>query len=465
METNLSSKEIKIAIGKHSTGRIIHIKEADNGKRCDCVCLECGSPLIAVQGKSGKRRWHFSHSVDSNCSGMSVLHALAQEILFSMSGKGHIMLPPLFVHKRESLLNGDYFERKDNIREKPFFLSSVQLERRVGSHINDAVCYDENGNILLVEVFVTNKKSEDDIKSFQKQGIACIEIDLSNIPWDTSIEDITSILINEIDNKKFLQNIEEAHLIAKFKNERDSANQEILSCLNINDSWVCRRLSDGFETSFGGSYDFKDHKLKSHIIKKFKDLRIKMIQGECRQVTETIWASKVLVNEQSEVIVFCGLSFDLIDELVSENISGDRPVLGIVSHPINKNGTIKSNYRKWYNVNKWHSKIKNEAYSEFRSAITASQTDIPFVMTRAKNNDKHALINALGIPLKHYSNAFSNAWNAEEFVWKAAVAKYKIQAFRNQKFPPDNICRCNFLCRLLNFDGEYYLERLHETAV
>ena len=50
-----------IPIAKHQpTGRLVGPLQVARGVACDCLCLECGSPLIAKQGPVVS--WHFSHT-------------------------------------------------------------------------------------------------------------------------------------------------------------------------------------------------------------------------------------------------------------------------------------------------------------------------------------------------------------------------------------------------------------------
>lgn len=44
----------KLTIAKHSSGKLIAIRDAANGLTCDCICLCCGDRLIARQGEINK---------------------------------------------------------------------------------------------------------------------------------------------------------------------------------------------------------------------------------------------------------------------------------------------------------------------------------------------------------------------------------------------------------------------------
>lgn len=55
---------------------LVGVLEVPNGLSCDCVCPECGSALIANQGRL---RSHFSHSNGARGCGMGVWHAAIRD--------------------------------------------------------------------------------------------------------------------------------------------------------------------------------------------------------------------------------------------------------------------------------------------------------------------------------------------------------------------------------------------------
>lgn len=70
---------IKLPFGLNENNHFVHIADVDRGKKCNCVCLECGSPLIASKGS--KRQHHFKHAVENECKGESVIHRAAKQMI------------------------------------------------------------------------------------------------------------------------------------------------------------------------------------------------------------------------------------------------------------------------------------------------------------------------------------------------------------------------------------------------
>ena len=61
-------------------GEIVHASQVERGLACGCVCVECGTRLVARRGP--KTRPHFAHHATAgDCDGESLLHRLGKRIL------------------------------------------------------------------------------------------------------------------------------------------------------------------------------------------------------------------------------------------------------------------------------------------------------------------------------------------------------------------------------------------------
>ena len=79
-----------IPIAKHRpTGRLVGPLQVARGVACDCLCLECGLPLIAKQGPVVS--WHFSHTgngtEETGSCGEGSIHKAAKAVLQSSRGR------------------------------------------------------------------------------------------------------------------------------------------------------------------------------------------------------------------------------------------------------------------------------------------------------------------------------------------------------------------------------------------
>ena len=61
-------------------GVLVHASEVERGLACGCVCVECGTRLVARKGT--KTRPHFAHRAGAgDCDGESLLHRLGKRLL------------------------------------------------------------------------------------------------------------------------------------------------------------------------------------------------------------------------------------------------------------------------------------------------------------------------------------------------------------------------------------------------
>lgn len=179
---------------KTSSGRIVNIDDVENGLQCNCICPGCKGVLVA-KNNGLKKEHHFAHYSGIECKGarMTALHSLAQQII---EEKKEIMLPDY---------QGEYY-KKESQRVQ---FDDVWLENTVKDLRPDCICIkrDHKGkeHKLWVEILVTHEVDDTKQKKIQELDVACIEIDFSNlIDTDYSIESITHRLLNEKENKRWV---------------------------------------------------------------------------------------------------------------------------------------------------------------------------------------------------------------------------------------------------------------------
>ena len=140
-------------------GRIAHIDEVSNGKKCGCVCASCGGPLIARQGKIMAH--HFAHVGNRTCGGMTWLHQAAQEII---KREHRITLP-----------DGSY----GSVGGSKTF-TKVQLEVGLQGMVIDCLC-SLGDRDLAIEIRVTHEVGDDKQQKLRDSKIDSVEIDLRHL--------------------------------------------------------------------------------------------------------------------------------------------------------------------------------------------------------------------------------------------------------------------------------------------
>ncbi len=202
---------------------LVDVDSVPNGQKCECFCPSCHAPLVAKNGGSVLAH-HFAHASGESCVGgyQTSIHMLAKEII---QEKRTIFFPEVTARYRFRIENHEddedwEYETEKGIKTLKFGsyygadydkqiaksnftstgITSVELEKREGDIIPDIVISFTNGAKLFVEIYVSHKVNRDKKERIKKEGISCIEIDLSKINRMLSKEELTKILYD----KKFM---------------------------------------------------------------------------------------------------------------------------------------------------------------------------------------------------------------------------------------------------------------------
>lgn len=188
--------DVKLPFGLKD-GEIIDISKVESGLKCDCVCPNCKSPLIARKGF--KTIHHFAHYKSPECK-------LAYETAI------HLMSKKIFEkHKRmkvpkvEVLIGKNYFKNFIAYEENYVDFDSVKTEKKLENIIPDIIL-EKNGKNLLVEIAVTHFIDKSKNKKINNHKFSTLEINLSQEKRDINEEYLTEILIDKLENKKWIYN-------------------------------------------------------------------------------------------------------------------------------------------------------------------------------------------------------------------------------------------------------------------
>lgn len=203
-----------IAVDK-TTHKLRKISEVENGAKCNCICSECGGELEACQGEY---RQYFRHQAnDRKCTGSweSQLHLLSKYIIEQNKS---VALPKWI---------GKHLELPAQ-RQK---FTNVQVEIAQDELKPDCLCtyVDEKGEERKLWIEILNTHAIDDTKAqkIKERGIACVEIDVSELFPDKEIKEdvLKEFLLNSTENRQWINNpsgeqeeqhyIDEAELLKK----------------------------------------------------------------------------------------------------------------------------------------------------------------------------------------------------------------------------------------------------------
>lgn len=197
----------KIVYGKSKeTGELVHISTVERGLSCNCVCPACGEDLVARKGT--KMRHHFAHRGDvdgegSKCTtaGETVVHYLAKEAFKKLK----TITVPIDMLKEEK----DGYNIKFNYTlGVPYSMSmeceiqEVLIEKEIdGMNLRPDVTLVTDKGTIYIEIYVTHKVSDENIRKYRSLYNFAFEIDLSSL---SDYEYVDEEWMSEIINKSVL---------------------------------------------------------------------------------------------------------------------------------------------------------------------------------------------------------------------------------------------------------------------
>lgn len=183
-------------------GRVVKVTDVDNGLGCKCVCLDCRSPLIAINNKENLCRPHFRHYsikdakkiAPCKASEETAIHYWAKDIIEKMK---FIILP---AYKVQVVKHNDRGTRIHIIKEqRRVNFDSIQNENSISTSQGfhdikpDLIAYSGNRR-LFIEVSVSHPSDNEKIDDLKKHNVSAIEIDLSKFPRAAKEEDLEKYL-------------------------------------------------------------------------------------------------------------------------------------------------------------------------------------------------------------------------------------------------------------------------------
>ena len=170
--------------------QVVCINEVDRGLECNCVCLGCGTQLIARKGDVNAH--HFAHyeSNDQHCS-ESILHQVSKKIIECEK----MLSTGIYVCEVEGFdLVGGRHSKKETIDASVFHFDQVILECSEGDFRPDATGY-YGLKKLNIEIVVTHDVTQEKYEKVENLGIPMLRIDMSKYSAMNDIETLTNAVL------------------------------------------------------------------------------------------------------------------------------------------------------------------------------------------------------------------------------------------------------------------------------
>lgn len=169
----------------------VSIESVKPGKKCNCFCPICGSPLIAknrVPEDLAKREHHFAHLRGCVCEATdeTVLHKWAKDIVLEEKA---IMLPT---------------EGTGNKISGIVKFASVEAEKWNAEFgfKPDLDCITEDGKRIFIEFYVSHKVTAKKRNIIVKNNLNCIEVDLNYVQLEKNA--LQSFLLEDSSDRQWI---------------------------------------------------------------------------------------------------------------------------------------------------------------------------------------------------------------------------------------------------------------------
>lgn len=452
---------IQLGWALHSSGRMIHINDSARGKKCNCVCPDCGGAVIARQGEVNA--WCFSHAVDANCNGESVLHRVAKQIFEDCALNGDfIVLPAMNGSAYAKDYRGRLIEEEWIIPSKEKSIQFAKQEVSVRSDLRSDILAVIGTSNVAIEICVTHKKSDFDIQKYAAENISCMEIYLTKIRWDSSYAEIKLALLKNAPREWLFHHdakalTDGANKILQFRlseieqidRERivSFANQIVKMEKSYLDLFDWPTVSGKFIAKVFGKHESHSASRVPRVTRFDSSVEI---DGDVIRV-------KGVVNDKTQVTVF----FKSIHGPKPDNF-GDSAALIVFIDIGNDSKILPSMCKlKWINIQSWIKRLDDVARDSYiREQKIAEQNQRNFEVFRESfkslNNQKRLEFLASKIDLSPpaYIGKVSPHWNTSWPIWRALVWYYSIEKRLGYRINIEFIAEWHWLAELLEWPSD-----------
>ena len=178
--------EALLPFAEGEDGRMVHVKDVPNGKKCGCICPECRGPLIAYQPRT-KKIAYFGHYTAAACDPPraleTMLHRLAKQLI---EERREVRLPPVVAFLGET--------QRELSKGGVFRPESVRVEEAVPGMRPDIIAT-LGRKELFIEVAVRHKVGAEKLALIKERRHSTIEIDLAKWRHETDEAKLAQAII------------------------------------------------------------------------------------------------------------------------------------------------------------------------------------------------------------------------------------------------------------------------------
>lgn len=243
---------------------MVDVSEVESGLACGCECPVCHQPLQANKGQ--KNTHYFSHNpseIPCESAFETSIHLMAKQIL---GESRKMMVPELTVKEKEEGVFGEIYEEEGRVEDEALIeFDSVVLEKQLDDIRPDIIAYQGN-EPLIIEIAVTNASQKEKKEKIRNKSVAAIEVDLSKLPRDITKEELSGILINDVERKKWLSNPTafqiKIKMKEKLKKKIESDKERLYSPKDVNNLQTTIPRVEPTPISYAPASSIKRHEVR-----------------------------------------------------------------------------------------------------------------------------------------------------------------------------------------------------------
>ena len=188
----------RLAWGRDVHGRAVHIGEVSRGLACRCVCPDCDEPLVAHHG--ALTAWHFKHHRLTGCRGESALHLAGKQALVDAAAAGEaVSLPSSYgtVERVDGLGRAVKSAWRVECASPLVTAADCEVALARDTRTDVLVRLDDRDHTTAIEIGVTHAKDAADRAGFERLRQDALEIDLSQLAWDSGPDTIRRAVLSD----------------------------------------------------------------------------------------------------------------------------------------------------------------------------------------------------------------------------------------------------------------------------
>lgn len=411
------------------------------------------------------------------CEGETVLHKVAKQVLLKAAESFNKLRLPERLVKRTRVDILSYEHRSEGkFPEQLSVLSGAREEVRLSSgQVADAVVITEAlyPRPLVVEVFVTHKKSMDDVELFQANRQDAIEINISALDWNASFADIQEAVLTTAPRKWLYTTLDESLADKAYEDAEKKAaeeSQRYVDTLELRVFELANYSPSDFDIPCWPELSVRAEGIDSSGKTLSGTSSIRLVVDSFPadwSLRDGLWWSSTTVNKVSVDLVAVMSEMEGWQQLVKPQVT--KPTLVAYLSVRNQIADFNTGF-EWLGVEKWLARLKKLAQLVLEKKLSEANnlnSSLDAYIYDFRNMDDARrlsyICSKIGASPPAALGRRDASWNAPTAVWKRLVWSYGILKAKDV-VSTEWIADHTWLRRLLEFSDDEWAQQQRKKS-